>query len=96
MNEQDYERLVERLEQRWDNRLLEIAVAYIGRDVDISIGRTADTLDPEEQRENARLAVEKTLFDHADWEPVKATDISDIAYEYAEKAWSQVQAWKEN
>lgn len=82
MNEQDYERFVERLVQRWDNRLLEIALSVPERE------------SAEEFVEESTDAVELALFHHGDWERVQAVDISDIAAEYAEKAWSQRRAWE--
>lgn len=85
MNEQDYERLVNRLEQRHDNQLLALAVAEVER---------AEKNGCDVATDEAKEAVERWLFSHPEWERVEAVDISDIAYEYANKAWAQVRAWE--
>jgi hypothetical protein len=83
MSEQDYERMVERLEQRYDNGLLETAIAA-----------QCDGMDYDEACDASRNAIERLLFDSPHWEDVAATDISDIAYDYASRAWSQRKVWE--
>ena len=91
MTEQDIERRIDLLEQRWDNRMLSTAIAAIEK-----WERTfGDPETGEEPRGEAHDAVAKLLLDSTDWEKVEATVISDIAYEVAERAWSQTQTWKQ-
>ena len=88
MNEQAYERKVEVLEQRSDNQLLEIALSA-------TEAYSTPESSADEVVDQVKDAVEVWLFGSPDWEGVKATDISDIALDYANRAWSQTRTWKE-
>jgi hypothetical protein len=89
MTEQDYERMVERLEQRYTDRLLETAIDVL----DAYAPKFGD--DTDSLLDEAKAAVEVIMFHSTDWEPVEATDISDIALDHVNRAWSQRRAWSE-
>jgi hypothetical protein len=71
-----YEQNVTGLEKAWTQRIeARAAAAYRG----------SKEVDSEHRRDDAIDAVEKMLFDSLHWENVKATDISDIAYEAVDR-----------
>jgi len=89
VDDQTFERMMDRLEQRHDGRMLEIAIAAVER---CRAGR--GNWDVEYAHDEAREAVEQYLFAQPDWEPVEATVISDVAYEVGNRALSQVETWQ--
>jgi len=84
MRTQDYERHFALLEQRWDNRLLDIALATEG-----------NLDDADAWTDKARAAVFDALINDPDWERIEAVDISEIASDFAERAWSQQRTWNQ-
>jgi len=66
---------IDRLEAKHAERLLDIAVFAI-----------KTPYDSDAAHDEAMDAVEKFLFEHADWVDVPATAISDIAYGMASRA----------
>ena len=89
MNEQQFERMMDRLEQKHDGEMLRIGIAAVERNQQ---GR--GEWDVEHAHDEAKDAIEKYLFEQPDWEPVEATVISDVAYEVADRAISQVSTWE--
>lgn len=85
MTEQDYERVVDRLAQRFENDLLQTAVA--------SLQTLPESMTDEEKIDETRERIEVRLFNDLAWEPVKATDISDIALDATERGWATIRAW---
>ena len=86
----DYSRLLDGLESRWQARLVLAARDHVGRALD-------DGAESHDELDEARWAVERVMFDSADWEPITAVDISDIAYDHVTGAWYALrdEAWKE-
>ena len=85
MNEQQFERMMDRLEQKCDGVMLEIGIAAV---------RANPSADDEHQHDAAKDAIEAYLFNQGDWENVEATVISDVAYEVADRAISQMRTWE--
>jgi hypothetical protein len=83
MSEQDYERMVESLERRHAATIKATALHFIR-------AHNEHGSDPEVAHDDAKAAVENVLFSNLEWEPVKATDISDIAYEAATAAQAEL------
>lgn len=79
-----YEKLVDRLAQRYDDDLLAAAIAVVESKPDAYI---------EDAIEAARIHVFNDLTAQPEWQRVEAEDISDIAQDIADRAYSQVRAW---
>lgn len=88
MKDVEYEKFVDRLAQRVENQILSIAIAAVEA-VEANGG------DGDYARDEAKNAVEVYLFGCPAFERVEAVDISDLAYDTAERAWSQTRAWSE-
>ena len=86
MNEEAYERKVEKLMRQYSSAIASIARAAIpaarGTMLDMEID--ADVI-----RDDAREIVTTALLNDEAWVGVHATDISDIAYEAVEHAWRE-------
>lgn len=83
---QAYEKLVDRLAQKYENAILRTAISVIE-----SIG----TAPAEIAIDAASQEVFNELLDAPDWTSVEGADISGIARDAAERAWSQTRVWNE-
>jgi hypothetical protein len=88
-NEVAYEKLVDRLAQKWENTILYEAVSAVQDVLDANPEAPVD-----ECVDAAKDAVEADLFGSTEWGRVEAVDISDIAYDAGHRAYATIRSWE--